>query len=120
MSFLFIFTAVGTDLLLYIFAFKSLKQPFWRSKPFNNKFLLIAVIIVVITNLEETGTHSVNKGGELFNQKGGELLGPMARFTPSVTHSDAPITIDFTNNSERATNYEWKFGDGGTSIEVSK
>ena len=41
----FIFTAVGIDTLLYVFAFKSLKRPIWRSKPFNNPFLLVAAAI---------------------------------------------------------------------------
>jgi len=30
-----------------------------------------------------------------------------------------PLTVTFTNNSENADSYDWDFGDGSTSVEVS-
>ncbi|MBP7928154.1 cation-transporting P-type ATPase, partial [Patescibacteria group bacterium] len=37
------FAMVGMDSLIYVFSIKSLKRPTWKSNPFNNKWLLLAV-----------------------------------------------------------------------------
>ena len=44
---------------------------------------------------------------------------PIAKFTPEVTDNQAPATVGFTNNSERALSYEWNFGDGHSSTEAN-
>lgn len=38
---------------------------------------------------------------------------PLANFTYSISNSNQ---VDFTNSSLNATNFNWNFGDGGTSI----
>jgi len=40
---------------------------------------------------------------------------PVAGFSGSPTVGDAPLTIDFTDQSTNATSWSWNFGDGGTS-----
>ena len=43
---------------------------------------------------------------------------PLARFLVDEDEVDAPSTIVFSNESEKAESYEWDFGDGETSEEV--
>ena len=40
---------------------------------------------------------------------------PVAGFVGSPTVGDAPLTVDFTDQSTNATSWSWNFGDGGTS-----
>lgn len=40
---------------------------------------------------------------------------PLANFSMSADHADAPATIDFKNKSESADMYLWDFGDGTQS-----
>lgn len=44
---------------------------------------------------------------------------PLAKFTLQDEDRKAPSTIVFENNSEKAENYIWDFGDGNTSTEES-
>ena len=44
---------------------------------------------------------------------------PIADFTYNDTNRTAPAKIQFENNSEKAETYEWDFGDGNSSTEVS-
>ncbi|MBK7141423.1 MAG: PKD domain-containing protein [bacterium] len=45
---------------------------------------------------------------------------PTADFTGSPTDGDAPLTVAFTNLSQGTfDSYEWNFGDGATSLELS-
>jgi peptidyl-prolyl cis-trans isomerase B (cyclophilin B) len=44
---------------------------------------------------------------------------PKANFTMPVKKVTAPALVTFTNTSLKAETYEWEFGDGGTSKEVS-
>ncbi len=44
---------------------------------------------------------------------------PKANFTMPVKKVTAPALVNFTNTSLKAESYEWDFGDGGTSKEVS-
>ncbi|MEI6411310.1 MAG: peptidylprolyl isomerase [Bacteroidota bacterium] len=44
---------------------------------------------------------------------------PKASFTVPVTKVQAPADVTFTNTSLKADAYEWDFGDGGTSTEMS-
>ena len=44
---------------------------------------------------------------------------PVAAFNTSLILSSIDNSIDFTNNSTGAVNYEWSFGDGTTSIAVN-
>ncbi|GIL13610.1 MAG: hypothetical protein BroJett038_23300 [Chloroflexota bacterium] len=44
---------------------------------------------------------------------------PVAAFTANPTSGDAPLTVQFTNQSSGdITTYAWDFGDGGSSNEV--
>jgi cyclophilin family peptidyl-prolyl cis-trans isomerase len=42
---------------------------------------------------------------------------PIARFTIEDKERVAPVTIQFSNQSEKAESYEWDFGDGNSSTE---
>jgi len=43
---------------------------------------------------------------------------PTAAFTPSTTSGEAPLSVQFDNQSTgQITNFEWDFGDGEVSIE---
>jgi len=42
------FVVLGIDSLLYVFAVKSLRRPIWKINLFDNKFLLLAVLIGII------------------------------------------------------------------------
>lgn len=42
---------------------------------------------------------------------------PVAEFFADVTSGDSPLTVQFFNQSENATEYLWYFGDGTTSTE---
>ncbi len=45
-------------------------------------------------------------------------IAPTAAFTGSPTSGDAPLTVDFTDQSSNATSWSWDFGDGsGTSTQ---
>ena|SRR5687768_11681299 len=44
---------------------------------------------------------------------------PIARFSMSAEHAEAPATISFTNQSENADSYLWDFGDGMQSMETN-
>lgn len=45
------------------------------------------------------------------------LVTPTANFTASVTNGIAPLSVQFTDNSENAAGWHWDFGDGNTSTE---
>lgn len=42
---------------------------------------------------------------------------PKANFSISGYETTVPCTVTFINTSENATNYQWSFGDGGTSVQ---
>jgi methanogen extracellular protein (TIGR04279 family)/PGF-pre-PGF domain-containing protein/uncharacterized repeat protein (TIGR01451 family) len=42
---------------------------------------------------------------------------PVANFTKSVTSSNAPLSVRFTDTSENAVTWLWNFGDGASSTE---
>lgn len=44
---------------------------------------------------------------------------PTANFTAGPTIGLAPLTVNFTNSSNGATNYSWNFGDGNVSTSVN-
>jgi peptidyl-prolyl cis-trans isomerase B (cyclophilin B) len=44
---------------------------------------------------------------------------PMAKFTMSAQHAEAPATVEFTNLSTGADTYLWEFGDGAQSTDTS-
>lgn len=44
---------------------------------------------------------------------------PVARFSMSAEHSEAPATIHFTNQSTGADSYLWAFGDGTQSTDTT-
>lgn len=47
------------------------------------------------------------------------LAPAVAKFSASPSTGVFPLEVTFTNNSENATNYNWTFGDTGTSSEQS-
>lgn len=44
---------------------------------------------------------------------------PVAKFTMSVQHAEAPATVEFTNLSTGADTYIWEFGDGTQSTDTT-
>lgn len=44
-------------------------------------------------------------------------MNPLARFTMSAQHAEAPASVAFTNTSEGANAYVWDFGDGTQSTD---
>ncbi len=42
---------------------------------------------------------------------------PEASFRTNDPSGNAPLTVQFNNTSKYATNWNWDFGDGGTSTE---
>ena len=44
---------------------------------------------------------------------------PIARFSMSAAHAEAPATISFVNQSTGADSYLWDFGDGMQSMETN-
>lgn len=46
-------------------------------------------------------------------------MNPMAKFTMSPQHAEAPATVSFQNNSEGADTYAWDFGDGTLSTDTT-
>jgi len=44
---------------------------------------------------------------------------PVAKFTSDMGVHSAPATIEFTNQSSKASAYYWDFGDGSTSTEAN-
>lgn len=44
---------------------------------------------------------------------------PRARFEPQVVEGFYELPVPFDNNSQHATNFLWKFGDGATSMDES-
>ena len=46
-----------------------------------------------------------------------EPVPPVANFTSNVTSGDVPLSVQFTDLSENATEWNWDFGDGNTSTD---
>ncbi len=44
---------------------------------------------------------------------------PVARFSSNVTSGEFPLTVQFTDQSSKATAWDWDFGDGNTSGKES-
>lgn len=44
---------------------------------------------------------------------------PIAHYIPSYASGCLPLTVNFTNESQFATNYLWDFGDGNSSNEIN-
>lgn len=47
-----------------------------------------------------------------------QCAAPKPGFTPARRSVTAAETVSFSNTSEKASSYNWKFGDGGTSTEA--
>jgi len=46
-------------------------------------------------------------------------MNPLARFTMSAQHAEAPAVVNFQNTSEGADTYAWDFGDGTQSTDTA-
>jgi PKD repeat protein len=42
---------------------------------------------------------------------------PVANFSTDVTSGNVPLTVQFTDSSENATEWNWDFGDGMNSTD---
>lgn len=70
---------------------------------------------VNLTAANEDGTDS--KTGTIIVLE--KLLPPIANFSSNVTQGYAPLTVQFTDLSENATEWSWNFGDGINSTDQS-
>lgn len=52
-------------------------------------------------------------------EKPAVVFPPVANFSSSVTRGFVPLSVQFTDLSSNATQWNWNFGDGATSIEQS-
>lgn len=82
------------------------------------------------TNTESIGNHTIkamsidNSGGETSNEITLELIqggsSPIANFSSNTSSGMAPLIVLFTDQStNNPSNWQWDFGDGGTSTESS-
>jgi uncharacterized protein (TIGR02145 family) len=82
------------------------------------------------TNGESIGTHTLkataidNNGDQTSDEisvqltQGGGGNTPIAEFTVNTTSGNAPLTVNFSDQSiNNPTSWQWDFGDGGTSIQ---
>ncbi len=66
-------------------------------------------VTLTVTNADGTDTYSVTITVNT-------PPAPVASFTPDVTSGDAPLTVNFTDNSTNTpTSWAWDFGDGNSS-----
>ncbi|PAV10969.1 hypothetical protein ASJ81_12210 [Methanosarcina spelaei] len=42
---------------------------------------------------------------------------PVANFTSNLTSGNVPLSVEFTDNSQKATEWNWDFGDGTSSTD---
>ncbi|MEQ1916768.1 MAG: PKD domain-containing protein, partial [Gallionella sp.] len=68
-------------------------------------------VTLTVTNADGTDTYSITITVNT-------PPAPVASFTPDVTSGDAPLTVNFTDNSTNTpTAWAWDFGDGTTSTD---
>jgi len=65
--------------------------------------------------INENGTSTKVAIITVHEQPAGVL--PVANFSSNITEGYAPLSIQFTDLSENATEWDWDFGDGDTSSE---
>jgi outer membrane protein assembly factor BamB len=59
-------------------------------------------------------------GGKLYAFKEREVVSPVANFTATPTSGDAPLTVNFTDQSTGSpTSWSWDFGDGANATGQS-
>ena len=79
--------------------------------------------VSVIDTATNTVTATVNVGnspvafGQFIGPLPAEPVLPVANFSTNVTSGYAPLSVQFTDLSENATEWNWNFGDGNTSTE---
>jgi len=66
----------------------------------------------------ENGTDSKLATITIHEQPDGAI--PVANFTSNVTDGFAPLTVQFTDLSQNATEWDWNFGDGDTSTQQNQ
>ena len=69
------------------------------------------------TSYDNDGSNSSNEISiKLIADSSGDA--PIAEFTATPTNGTAPLTVNFTDQSQNSpTSWQWDFGDGNTSIE---
>jgi len=71
------------------------------------------VYSVTLTGTSTNGcTYSYTQGLKI------NVFSPTAAFTTDITSGCPPLTVNFTNNSGKAVNYIWDFGDGTSSTQT--
>ena len=80
--------------------------------------------VSIIDTATDTLTDTVNVGdspsafGQFISPLSAlEPLLPVANFSSDVTTGNTPLSVQFTDLSEKATEWNWSFGDGNTSTE---
>jgi gliding motility-associated-like protein len=73
----------------------------------NSVGIYTLMVTNLVTGCTKTATVNVTKDNVV------------ALFTADPTTGEAPLTINFTNGSIGASNYNWNFGNGGTSTNIN-
>ena len=74
-------------------------------------------INLTVTN--ENGTNSKTQKIIVQEAQNEDKVLPVANFRSSVMSGHAPLSVQFTDSSQDATEWNWNFGDGDNSIDES-
>lgn len=74
---------------------------------------------VVLTVKNENSSNSKNQNIIVQRAQDQETVLPMADFYADTTSGYAPLSVQFTDNSQNTNGWNWNFGDGTNSIDQS-
>ncbi|AKB82026.1 cell surface protein [Methanosarcina barkeri 3] len=74
---------------------------------------------VVLTVNNEKGSNSKTQEVTVQSEPVPEKVDPVANFSADTTSGPAPLSVQFTDLSQNANEWNWDFGDGETSTEQS-
>lgn len=72
---------------------------------------------VVLTVNNEKGSNSKTQEVTVQSEPVPEKVDPVANFNADTTSGPAPLSVQFTDLSQNANEWNWDFGDGATSTE---
>lgn len=72
---------------------------------------------VVLTVNNEKGSNSKTQEVTVQSEPAPEKVFPVANFSADTTSGSAPLSVQFTDLSQNANEWNWDFGDGATSTE---